>query len=86
MNINWKVRFKNKMWCISFASAIIVFVQVVASLFGYALDLGDVLNKVKDIINAAFVILALLGIVTDPTTAGVSDSDQALSYKNPKED
>ena len=86
MNINWKVRFRNKAWVISFVSAIIVLIQVVAAVFGYTLDLGDTLNKLKDVINAAFVLLALLGIVTDPTTAGVSDSTQALTYEKPKDD
>ena len=86
MNINWKVRFRNKAWVISFVSAIIVLIQVVADVFGYTLDLGDTMNKLKDVINAAFVLLALLGIVTDPTTAGVSDSTQALTYEKPKDD
>ena len=86
MNINWKVRFRNKAWVISFVSAIIVLIQVVAAVFGYTLDLGDALNKLKDVINAAFVLLAMLGIVTDPTTAGVSDSTQALTYEKPKDD
>lgn len=85
MSINWKVRFSNKAWVISFVSAIIVLIQVVSAAFGYTLDLGETLNRLKDVINAAFVVLALLGIVTDPTTAGVSDSEQAMTYDKPKE-
>ena len=35
-------------------------------------------------LNALFAVLAILGIVTDPTTAGVGDSAQALTYTEPK--
>lgn len=84
MNINWKVRFGNKIWCISFASAIIIAVQVIAAMFGFTIDLGGLMEKLKDVINAVFLVLALLGIVTDPTTAGVNDSYQAMAYKEPK--
>ena len=86
MNINWKVRFWNKAWVISFVSAIIVLIQVVAAVFGYALDLGDLGNKLLAVVNALFAVLALLGIVTDPTTKGVGDSAQALTYEKPKDD
>ena len=84
MNINWLVRFKNKAFWVSFIPAILLLIQVVAAVFGYTLDLGDLGNKLLSVVNALFSVLALLGIVTDPTTAGVSDSYQAMSYKEPK--
>ena len=43
-------------------------------------------EQLAAIINAAFAVLAILGIVTDPTTAGVGDSEQALTYKAPRKD
>ena len=58
--------------------------QVVAALFGFTLDLGDLGNKLIDVVNALFVVLAILGVVTDPTTEGVVDSTQALTYTEPK--
>lgn len=85
MNINWKVRFSNKQFWLSFIPAILLLAQVVAAVFGYTLDLGDLGNKLLAVVNALFAVLALLGIVTDPTTAGVSDSAQAMSYDKPKE-
>ena len=42
------------------------------------------LNKLLDVVNAAFSVLAILGIITDPTTAGVGDSKQAMTYEEPK--
>ena len=86
MNINWKVRFANKAFWVAFIPAILLLAQVVAAVFGYTLDLGDLGNKLLAVVNALFAVLALLGIVTDPTTAGVSDSAQALTYKKPKDD
>ena len=86
MNINWTVRFKNKTFWLSFIPAVLLLIQVVAAVFGYTLDLGDLGNKLLAVVNALFAVLCLLGIVTDPTTAGVSDSAQALTYEKPKDD
>lgn len=84
--INWKVRFANKAFWVAFVPAILLLIQVVAAVFGYALDLGDLGNRLLAVVNALFAVLCLLGIVTDPTTAGVSDSAQALTYEKPKDD
>lgn len=84
--INWTVRFKNKQFWVSFVPAVLLLIQVIAAVFGFELDLGDLGNKLLDVVNALFAVLALLGIVTDPTTSGVSDSTLAMSYDKPKED
>lgn len=84
--INWAVRFKNKQFWLSFVPAVLLLVQVVAAVFGFELDLGDLGNKLLNVVNALFAVLTLLGIVTDPTTSGVSDSTLAMSYDKPKED
>lgn len=86
MSINWKVRFANKAFWVAFIPAILLLAQVIAATFGFTLDLGDLGNKLLAVVNALFAVLALLGIVTDPTTAGVSDSAQALTYEKPKDD
>ncbi|HAQ6848068.1 TPA: phage holin [Enterococcus faecium] len=85
-NINWKVRMKNKSFWFAVVPAALLLAQVIAVPFGYKFEI-DVINKqLLDIINAAFAFLSILGVVTDPTTKGVSDSEQALSYSKPKED
>lgn len=84
MNINWIVRIKNKAFWVSFIPALLLLVQVVAAVFGYTLDLGDLGNKLLDVVNAVFALLVILGVVTDPTTSGVSDSEQAMTYDSPK--
>ncbi len=86
MMVNWLVRFKNKNFWISFIPAVLLLVQVIAALFGFELQLGDLGDKLLAVVNALFAVLALLGIVNDPTTAGMSDSTLAMTYDKPKED
>ena len=84
MNINWKVRIKNKNFWITIIPAVILLIQVVASVFGVYISLDELGTKLIAVVNAAFVVLAILGIVTDPTTKGLKDSDRALEYTEPK--
>ena len=85
MNINWLVRIKNKQFWVTFIPAVLLLIQVIVAVFGYSLDLGDLGNKLLAVVNALFAVLTILGIVTDPTTKGVSDSAQAMTYTQPKE-
>ena len=82
--INWKVRLKNKLFWTSIIPAGLLAIQAIASVFGFTLDLGSLGNKLLDVVNSIFVVLAILGVVTDHTTSGVSDSVQALTYTEPK--
>lgn len=84
--INWTVRLKSKSFWLAIIPAVLLLIQVVAAVFGFTLDLGDLGNKLLAVINAAFAVLAILGIVVDPTTQGVGDSAQALTYTAPKSD
>jgi len=84
--INWKVRINNKAFWIALIPAVLLLVQTVAAVFGYTIDMGDLGNKLLTVVNSLFAVLSILGIVTDPTTAGITDSKQALTYEKPKED
>ena len=84
--INWKVRVKSKKFWLAMIPAVLILIQVVLALFGVTFDITDLQEKLLAVVNAVFVALAILGIVTDPTTAGISDSKQALTYDMPKED
>lgn len=83
--INWKVRIKNKNFWLAIIPAVLLLIQVVAALFGYTLDFGEMNTKLIAVVDAVFVVLAILGIVTDPTTQGVGDSKLAMTYDKPKE-
>lgn len=84
--INWTVRFKNKNFWLAVIPAVLLLIQTVAAVFGFTLDLGDIGNKLIAVVNAVFGVLVVLGVVVDPTTAGISDSKQARGYNWPKED
>ena len=83
--INWTVRLRNKTFWVSLIPAVLLLVQGVAAVFGYTLDLGALGDKLLCVVNALFAVLAVLGVVTDPTTAGVGDSQQAMGYDTPRE-
>jgi phi LC3 family holin len=85
MKINWIVRIKNKNFWIAVIPATLLLVQVVLAVFDVTIDIGDLGNKLLAVVNAAFAVLSILGIVTDPTTKGISDSKQAMTYIKPKE-
>ena len=82
--INWKVRFKNKRFVIAFIAGLLLLVKQVSVLFGYNLNTEMFNTNINGIVDTVFLILGLLGIVNDPTTQGFSDSEQALTYKEPK--
>lgn len=86
MKINLLVRLKNKAFWLSLIPALLLVVQTVASLFGYNWDFVVLNQQIAAIINAVFAVLSILGIVVDPTTAGIGDSQLALTYTEPKVD
>lgn len=83
--INFGVRVKNKMFWIAFVPAVIFLIQSVCELFGVSIDLSGKGGQVITIIEALFAVLALMGVVNDPTTEGLSDSFDAMEYNEPKE-
>ena len=84
-NINWKVRLNNKTFWLTIVPALALLVQVVAAVFGFTIDLSDTVAKLVDVVNAVFAVLVIMGVVVDPTTAGVGDSVQAMTYTTPRE-
>lgn len=72
---DWSTRIKNKMFWLAIIPAVLLVIQTVAAIFGYALDLGDLGNKLLDVVNAVFSVLVIAGIVVDPSTPGVGDSN-----------
>ncbi len=81
--INWIVRFKNKAFWVAIIPAIILLIQAVGEVFGYHFDFSELGSQLLHVVECVFVVLTILGIVVDPTTKGVGDSDRALGYKEP---
>lgn len=78
MKINWKARFKNKAFVITFITMIIAFIYSILALFGVVPSIAE--DSVTEIVTLIVEFLAMLGILVDPTTDGVSDSSRALTY------
>ncbi len=82
MNINWKLRFKNKVTLYALIAAAVNFIYTLLQIF-------EVVPKIDEATllegtSAILVVLSMLGIITDPTTSGMSDSKTALEYEKPK--
>lgn len=86
MKINWKVRFKNKMFWLALIPLVALLVTQVAGIFGININLDGVSSELQGIVGTIFSILILLGVVVDPTTDGIGDSDRAMTYDSPKGD
>ena len=84
MKLNWKVRFKNKVWLGSFCSLIIGFVYSLLALF----DVFPAVTQslVVQLLNQVLTFLGLIGVLVDPTTAGLGDSERAMGYEEPWDD
>ena len=84
--INWSVRLKNKNFWLALVPALALLAQAFANIFNLTLEFGDTVDKILVFINILFALLVLVGVVNDPTTAGLSDSERALTYTEPTED
>lgn len=83
MKINWKVRLKNPVFWLTVIPAVIALVYTVLGLFGVVPTISEdtLVNAVTAIISA----LTTIGVLIDPTTKGVGDSDRALTYEEPSD-
>ena len=84
--INWSVRIKNKNFWLAVVPALALLFQAFANIFGIKLEFGETIDKILVFINVLFAFLVLIGIVNDPTTVGLGDSERALGYEEPHED
>lgn len=75
--INFKLRLQNKATLVALISAVFLMLQQ----FGL-----EIPRNIQEGVNTFVVILIILGIVTDPTTKGLGDSEQALGYHEPRND
>ena len=84
MKINWKVRFKNKIWLSTFIGLIVGFVFNILKMFDVVPVVTE--NLVMNIVGQVLTFLGLIGVIVDPTTAGVEDSNRAMKYEEPWDD
>ena len=84
MKINWKVRFKNATWLSMFISLIVGFVFNMLKLFDIVPVITE--NMVMNIVGQVLTFLGLIGVLVDPTTVGIGDSNRAMTYEEPWDD
>lgn len=80
MKINWKVRVLSVKFWLALVPASLLVVQTVAAVFGYNWDFASLGKELTAVVNSVFALLTIVGVAVDPTTEGVSDSQQALAY------
>lgn len=73
--MDWKTRIKNKTFWLALVPAILLLAQVIAVPLGYKFDIDLINKQLLDIVNAAFGVLTIVGVVADPTTAGITDKE-----------
>ena len=83
MKINWKVRLRHKPFWMSLVALLLVLANHIVSIFGYDITIYN--EQITALSETVLAILALLGIIIDPTTNGLNDSQEALKYIKPKE-
>lgn len=81
MKINWKVRFKNPTWLTMFISLIVGFTFNILKMFDIIPKITQ--NQIMEIVSQVLTFLGLIGVLVDPTTSGLGDSERALSYEEP---
>ena len=84
MQINWKVRFQNKTFLTGLISLVVVFIYDLLQLLEIAPAVTQ--SAVMQVAEGILTILGMVGVIADPTTAGVADSKQAMTYDAPKQD
>lgn len=84
MNINWKIRFQNKTFLTGLISLVVVFIYDLLQLLGIAPVVTQ--SAVMQVAEGILTILGMVGVIADPTTAGLTDSRQALTYTSPRQD
>lgn len=84
MKINWKVRLKNPMFWLTVIPAVITFIYTVLGAFDVVPALSQ--DVVVNIVTAIITALTTIGVLIDPTTKGVGDSERAMGYDTPNDD
>lgn len=84
MHINWKVRFQNKTFLTGLISLVVVFIYDLLQLLEIVPAVTQ--SAVMQVAEGILTILGMVGVIADPTTAGLSDSQQAMAYETPKMD
>lgn len=84
MSINWKLRLQNKATLTTLCMSVVTAIYCVLAAFGITPSVAE--EQTMNLVYAVISIACSVGIVVDPTTSGMGDSEQAMAYESPKQD
>lgn len=84
MKVNWKVRFRNRTWITTFICTVISLIYIILDLFGVIPEMSE--TAALHLATLVLTLLSLIGVVIDPTTEGIGDSERAQGYSVPWDD
>jgi phi LC3 family holin len=78
--INWKIRIKSKQFWFALIPALFLTLQAFLAIFGLDFNFGQITERILHFVDVLFALLTIMGVVVDPTTKGISDSEKARGY------
>ena len=85
MKLNWTVRLKNKTFWLTAIPSILLLTSQILSIFCINWDSSPLTQQISSVVGTVFSLITLTGVINDPTTEGISDSAQAMTYEKPKQ-
>lgn len=82
IKINWRLRLKNKVTLYALIAAIVNCIYTVLEIFNIVPNIDQ--SSIMQAVAAILSFLVILGVINDPTTTGISDSENALTYETPR--
>ncbi len=79
LKINWKTRIKNKVFLLSLITLIVSVAYKLLAMFDVFPNVSE--SETLEVFSYLVDVLCMIGIVVDPTTSGVNDSERALTYE-----
>ncbi|WP_194752418.1 phage holin [Staphylococcus chromogenes] len=83
MKINWKLRLQNKSTLTALIGLFFVLLKQIGEMFG--VDFTTQIEQLSGMVGTILTALGLLGVITDPTTKGVSDTGIVQTYQKPRD-
>lgn len=80
--MNIKVRLKNPVFLLTFLTTVLAFIYQILGMFGVVPAVTE--DQLVQVITLVINLLATIGVLVDPTTKGVTDSERALGYTDPQ--
>lgn len=82
IKINWRLRLKNKVTLYALIAAVVNCIYTILEILNVAPQIDQ--SSIMQTAAAILSFLVIIGVINDPTTTGISDSESAMSYEVPR--